>query len=316
TKASDKAIPGENKRSSQRLPQLFHRACSARSEQKSRCSKQTGFDDLLKTGQRSFGGSPARKVNCQKEVADIIKEEGPIHAKSIIQEIHQGSCGMHAGSQSVVSKIMKLGYYWPSMHNDAKALIQILSMAPRGARFLVIAIDYFTKWVKVKPLVSTTGKHMKKFVWDHIVCTFGIPQIIISDNGKQFAKGIFPVFCQKLGILQCFTSAYHPQANGQFEVTNRDIVKGMKLRLGKTHQGWMDELPHVIWAHRTTTKSNNGETPFSLVYSSKVVVPIEISVETKRIKEFEVRQNKKRLREDLDILKEPREIASIIEAYY
>ncbi|GKD38661.1 reverse transcriptase domain-containing protein, partial [Tanacetum coccineum] len=131
-----------------------------------------------------------------------------------------------------------------------------------------------------------------------------------------FAEGIFAVFCQKLGILQSFTSVYHPQANGQVEVTNRDIVKGMERRLGKTNQGWVDKLPRVLWAHRTSPKSSNRETSFNLVYGSKVVVPIEISVETKRIKEFEVRQNEKRHGEDLDILEERREIASIREAYY
>ncbi|GKE13712.1 reverse transcriptase domain-containing protein [Tanacetum coccineum] len=137
-----------------------------------------------------------------------------------------------------------------------------LSMASGGARFLVVAIDYFTKWVEAKPLVSTTGKHMEKFV----------------------------------------------------EVTNRDIVKGMDRRLGKTHQGWMDELPQVLWAHRTTLKSSNSETPFSLVFGSEAVIPIEISMETKRINEFEVRQNEKRHRQELDILKDRREIASIKEA--
>ncbi|GJY50763.1 reverse transcriptase domain-containing protein [Tanacetum coccineum] len=237
----------------------------------------------------------------QREVTDIIKEEGPVQAKSIIQEIHQGSCEIHAGSRSVVSKIMKLGYYWPSMHVDAKAQIQRceaclihssvpkkpkqemtpitlewpfswwgadivgpLLIAPGGARFLVVAIDYFTKWVETKPLVSITGKHMEKFVWKHIVCRFGAPQIIISDNGKRFDEGIFPFFCQRLGILQSFTSVYHPQ-------------------------GWVDELPHVLWAHRTTPKSSNGETPFSLTYGFEAIVPIDISVETKRIKEFEAR---------------------------
>ncbi|GJW32367.1 reverse transcriptase domain-containing protein [Tanacetum coccineum] len=90
----------------------------------------------------------------------------------------------------------------------------------------------------------------------------------------------------------------------------------MERRLEKTHQGWMDELPQVLWAHGTTPKSSNGKTPFSLVYGSKAVVPIEISVETKRINEFEVRQNEKRRRKDLDILEERREIASIREAYY
>ncbi|GJU61626.1 reverse transcriptase domain-containing protein [Tanacetum coccineum] len=266
---------------------------------------------------------------------------GLVQAKSIIQEIHQGSCGMHAGSRSVVSKIMKLGYYWPSMHIDAKALIQrceacqihslvsrkpkqemtpitsawpfsqwgidivgLLPIALGDAKFLVVAIDYFMKWDEAKPLVSIIGKHIEKFVWEHIVCRFGAPQIIISNNGKQFSEGIFLLFCQRLGILQSFTSVYHPQANGQVKATNWDIVKGMERRLGKNHQGWVDELTHVLWAHMTTPKSGNGETPFSLTYGFEAVVPIEISVEMKRIKEFEARQKDNRCKEDLDILKE------------
>ncbi|GJR88126.1 reverse transcriptase domain-containing protein [Tanacetum coccineum] len=94
---------------------------------------------------------------------------GSVQARSIIQEIHQGSCEMLAGPRIDI--------------------IRPLPIAPRGARFLVMAIDYFTKWVEAKPLVSKTGKHMGKFVWEHIMCIFEIPQIIISDNGKQFAKG-------------------------------------------------------------------------------------------------------------------------------
>ncbi|GKB10702.1 reverse transcriptase domain-containing protein [Tanacetum coccineum] len=92
-----------------------------------------------------------------------------------------------------------------------------------------------------------------------------LPRIIISDNGKQFVEGTFPVFCKKLETLQEFTSVYHPQANGQVEVTTREIVKGMERRLGMAHQAWVDELPQVLWAHRTTPKSSNGETHFSLV---------------------------------------------------
>ncbi|GJR70417.1 putative reverse transcriptase domain-containing protein [Tanacetum coccineum] len=56
-------------------------------------------------------------------------------------------------------------------------------------------------------------------------------KVVISDNRKQFIEGTFLVFCQKLSILQAFTSVYHPQANGQVEVSNRDIVKGMEQRL-------------------------------------------------------------------------------------
>nr|GEV12587.1 rve domain-containing protein/RVT_3 domain-containing protein [Tanacetum cinerariifolium] len=160
---------------------------------------------------------------------------------------------------------VRIGYYWPSMHKDAKDLIrkyeacQIYSSIlrkpkqemksimspwpflqrgidiigpipamPGGARFLVVAIDYFTKWVEAKTLISITGRHMEKFIWEHIVCRFGRPQIIISDNRKQFAESTFPIFYKKLKAIQAFTSVYHPQANGQVEVTNREIIKGME----------------------------------------------------------------------------------------
>ncbi|GKC86331.1 reverse transcriptase domain-containing protein, partial [Tanacetum coccineum] len=69
-------------------------------------------------------------------------------------------------------------------------------------------------------------------------------------------------------------------------------------------------------AYRTTPKSSNGETPFSLVYGSEAVIPIEISMETKRVQDFDPKENEKRRREDLDILEERREIASIKEAHY
>ncbi|GJU94746.1 reverse transcriptase domain-containing protein [Tanacetum coccineum] len=107
-----------------------------------------------------------------------------------------------------------------------------------------------------------------------------------------------------------------PQANRHVEVTNRDVIKGMERRLGKTHQGWVDELPQVLWAHRTTLKSSNGETPFSLIYGSKAVIQIEISVETRRIQDFDPKENEKRYREDLDILEQISGITSIKEAHY
>nr|GFA48234.1 reverse transcriptase domain-containing protein [Tanacetum cinerariifolium] len=185
-----------------------------------------------------------------------------------------------------------------------------------GTRFLVVAIEYFTKSVEAKPLISTTGTHMEKFVWEHIVCRFGRPQIIISDNGKQFVEGTFPVFCKKLRALQTFTFVYHPQANGQVEVTNREIVKDKERRQRMAHQAWVDELPQVLWAHRTTPKSSNGETPFSLVYRSESIISIEISVETKRVQDFDSKENEKRHREDLDVLEERRKMAAIKKAHY
>ncbi|GJX14300.1 reverse transcriptase domain-containing protein [Tanacetum coccineum] len=140
-----------------------------------------------------------------------------------------------------------------------------LPTAPGGARFLVVAIDYFTKLVEAKLLISTTRKHIEKFVWEHI----------------------------KLRTLQASASVYYPKANGQVEVTNKEIIKGIERRLGKAHQAWIDELPQVLWAHQIMPKSSNGETPFSLVYGSEAVILIEIRVEAKRVQDFDPKENEK-----------------------
>ncbi|GJU26262.1 reverse transcriptase domain-containing protein [Tanacetum coccineum] len=183
------------------------------------------------------------------QAKNIIQED----AKELIQNCE--TCQIHSlVPRKLKQEMTSIMSAWPFSQWGID-IVGPLPMAPRGARFLVVAIDYFTKWVEAKQLISTTRKHMERFMWEYIVCR----------------------------ILQAYTSVYHPQANGQVEVTNREIVKGMERRLGKTHQGWVYELPQVLWAHRTTLKSSNRETPFSLVYGLKAVILIEISVETKRI---------------------------------
>ncbi|XP_076894831.1 uncharacterized protein LOC143547243 [Bidens hawaiensis] len=185
-------------------------------------------------------------------------------AEYIIREIHEGICGMHMGAKMVAARAMRAGYYWPAMFLSALREIQKcdscqiyapitrqpkLNLIPvssswpfqkwginlvgpfpegsRKARFLVVAIDYFTKWVEAKPLTTITGQQVKRFVWENIVCRFGLPHSIISDNGKQFANGPFKDWCHQLKIKQIFTYVAHPQANGQVERANRSIVEGI-----------------------------------------------------------------------------------------
>ncbi|XP_071695087.1 uncharacterized protein [Rutidosis leptorrhynchoides] len=102
-------------------------------------------------------------------------------------------------------------------------------------------------------------------------------------------------WCQDLNIKQRFTSVVHPQANGQCEVTNRDIVHAIKARLGMKSRGWVDELPKVLWSHRTTHKNSTGEKPFSLVYGSEAVIPAEITVTIERVMSYIEGENDERL---------------------
>ncbi|GJZ07331.1 reverse transcriptase domain-containing protein [Tanacetum coccineum] len=90
----------------------------------------------------------------------------------------------------------------------------------------------------------------------------------------------------------------------------------MEKRLGRTHKGWVNELPQVLWAHRTRPKRSNRESPFSLTYETKAISPIEISIPTKRTRKIDPIQNEKDLRINLEVLEERREIAAIREAAY
>ena len=98
-------------------------------------------------------------------------------------------------------------------------------------RILIVAIDYFTKWVEAEPVTTITEAKVTSFVWKNIICRFGIPHVIISDNGKQFDNPKFQKFCQDLGVKNHYSSPRHPQANGQTEVMNRSLLKIIKTRL-------------------------------------------------------------------------------------
>nr|GEW33610.1 reverse transcriptase domain-containing protein [Tanacetum cinerariifolium] len=179
---------------------------------------------------------------------------------------------------------------------------------PGKVKFLIVAIDYFTKWIKAKPVANIMRAQIKKFVWDNIFCRFSLPREIISDNGKQFRDNPFKDLCIKLCIRQ------YPQANGLVERANRSLGEGIKARLDERSKNWMEEVLHVIWAHRTMIKYINRETPFSLTYGTKAVIPVEIGMPTLRTAEVDMIKNDEALELNLELLEEKREKVSIQEA--
>ena len=93
-------------------------------------------------------------------------------------------------------------------------------MAVRQLKFLVVGIDYFMKWVEAETLATIMEKNVRSFVWRFIICRFGIPRVLVSDNGKQFDNDSFQDFCSQLRTRNYYSSLAHPQVNGQVEVTN------------------------------------------------------------------------------------------------
>jgi len=119
---------------------------------------------------------------------------------------------------------------------------------------------------------------VKKFVWRNIVTRFGVPESLVSDNGLQFDSKTFRKFCGSLGITNQYCTLAYPQGNGQAEATNKAIVNRLKSRLEGAKGGWVNELPSVLWAYRTTPRRSTGETPFSLTYGAEAVIPTEVNL--------------------------------------
>ncbi|XP_030959179.1 uncharacterized protein LOC115981140 [Quercus lobata] len=111
------------------------------------------------------------------------------------------------------------------------------------------------------------------------------------------------------GIKNQFSSSGHPQANGQTEVTNWTLLKIIKAKLDDTKGTWPEELPNVLWAYKTTTRTLTGETPFRLTYSTEVVIPVEVGVTSIRREVLHEEHNDDQLRINLDYLDEVRDKA-------
>ncbi len=95
-------------------------------------------------------------------------------------------------------------------------------------KYLVVAIEYFTKWIEAKPVAHITTHKVQHFMWNNIVCRFGIPKRLVSDNGTQFASQQLGKLCTELCIKQVFPSVEHPPTNGQVESANRVLLRGLK----------------------------------------------------------------------------------------
>ena len=163
-----------------------------------------------------------------------------------------------------------------------------------------MAIDYFIKWVEEEALATITEARIHKFVWKNIVCKFNILRAITSNNGRQFDNQGFRMFCLNLGIKNQFSSLGHPQASGQTKVTNRILLKIIKVRLEGAKCALPNELPN----------DPTRETSFNLTYVTEAVIIVKVGVTSIRRRFFDEEGNDDQLKMNLDCLDEVRIEAS------
>jgi hypothetical protein len=155
-------------------------------------------------------------------------------------------------------------------------LLGPLPSAQGNLKYVVVAVEYFSKWIEVKPLATITSVTVQEFFWQNIVYHFGVPKAVTVDNGTQFEAEAFKEFCEQIGMKIHFALVRHPESNGLVERANGIIMTGiMKLIFNQPRGKWLDELIKVVWSHNTTISRSTGFTPFKLLFGDEAITPEE-----------------------------------------
>ena len=176
-------------------------------------------------------------------------------------------------------------------------------IAVRQLKFLIVGIDYFTKWVEAETLVTIIEKNVRSFIWRHIICRYGIPRVLVSDNRKQFDNDSFQDFCSQLGIKNHYSSHTHPKLTDKLRSQTDYYLK--LSRLGSRVQR-VYGLKSCQAYYRTTARTPIGETPFRLTYRSEAIIPAEVRLTSYRVDNHDESKNDEAMRLQLDLLDEVR----------
>ena len=238
----------------------------------------------------------------------LLKCLGDDEAKSLMGEIHEGVCGAHQSAFKMKWMIRRNGYYWPTILEDcfkyfkgcqgcqkfgniqralrgwAIDLIgQIYPPSSKGHKFILVATDYFTKWVEAITLKKVTSANMIDFVKEHIIYRFGIPQTITTDQGTMFTSREFDEFTIGMGIKVLNSSPYYAQANGQAEASNKGIIKLIKRKIEENPKRWHTLLNEALWSYWMACHGSTKVSPYQLVYGHDAVLPWEIKTRSRRL---------------------------------
>ena len=222
---------------------------------------------------------------------------------------------------AIAHKILHVSYFWPSIfkyciedvkrfsacqvfHKNARThpaqLHPIVTIGPfpkwgidfmqcnptsaGGHGYIIIVIDYFTKWVKVVPTFLNDGRTATLFIFNHIITHFGVPQAIVIDHGSHFKNQMMSEFHTKLGFHHENSSSYYPQENGQVEAINKVLKTMIQRMVWENKTSWHLQIFSALWAYQTSVKNSTRFTPFHLVYGIEDILPIECEIPSLKLK--------------------------------
>ncbi|GJX09441.1 reverse transcriptase domain-containing protein [Tanacetum coccineum] len=212
--------------------------------------------------------------------------------------------GGHHSANLTARKVFDAGFFWPTIYRDAHTMIKSCDTCQRqgkisqrdempqnaiqvceifdvwgidfmgpfpsshGNKYILVAVDYLSKWVEAKALPTNDARVVVKFL-KSLFARFGTPRAIISDRGTHFCNDQFAKVMSKYGVTHRLATAYHPQMSGQVEVSNRGLKRILERTVGENRASWSDKLDDALWAFRTAFKTPIGSYENSLIYKER-----------------------------------------------
>ena len=229
--------------------------------------------------------------------------------KPALYMFHNDPTAAHSSKEKMMEKIKKR-FYWPQMFEDIKNYVQLcdscqkrgratrieplhpipigqpfhcigidyvgpLPVSSKGNKYIIVAIDYLTKWPEAKPVRHNDAKTTVQFVYEDIICRHGCSGEILTDRDTHFNNQLLHELLQKFEIPHRMSTPYHPQTNGLVERFNRTLIEALARTATNHQKDWDRFIAPALFAYRTNEHSVTKISPFFLVYGREAKLPMD-----------------------------------------
>jgi hypothetical protein len=230
----------------------------------------------------------------------------------VLKELHGTQATGHFGVNKTIQRV-KQRFYWPQCQTDVKEFIKQcdgcssrkgpprkpkaplqlytvgapmeriaidimgpLPVSENGNRYLLVTMDYFSKWPEVYPIPNQEARTVANALVREFFCRFAIPKELHSDQGRNFESNLLKEVCAILGIRKTRTTPYHPQSDGMVERFNRTLAAQLSLFINENQTDWDEHLSSVLLAYRTAVHKSTGQTPAKLMMGHELRLPVDL----------------------------------------
>lgn len=231
--------------------------------------------------------------------------------REILEQCHDARTSGHLGVSKTLERVRNR-FYWTGLQSDVRSYVtgcpqcrkrknrsagksfmqldptgspleridtDIMGPLPeteRGNKYILVVADYFTKWTEAYPLKNMEAQTITEVLVEQFLTKLGVPEVIHSDQGRQYESRMFKDMCELLGIRKTRTTAFHPKSDGMVERFNKTLATMLTAYVSDHQTDWDKHLPYVLMAYRSSVHESTGYTPNMLMLGREVATPLDI----------------------------------------